>query len=161
MRKWEVRKVSGFGFLKDVPMSAFSGLKDDEAEEALTKAGVKHVGKLEEFVDFTPLFAKYPNPESVPDSEISALKTCWKGIPVPPGTFYCVITETDEGDAPPATAAEALKKVFVPKIEDKVVAAEGDKMFGDKSAAEARKNVAAGEKVQGGVWGAKRKAPPR
>lgn len=164
-RKWEIRRVSGFGFLKDIPMSAYSGVKDEEKAEAeLKKLGIKHVGKMEDFVSFQHLFEKYPNAEAVPESEIQQLKTSWQGQVLPPQTVYCVITETEEeGDAGSAapTTAEALKKVFVPKIEDRVVSAEGDKMFADKSVAEARKNVGQGEKMDGGVWGVKRKAPPR
>ena len=55
-----------------------------------------------------------------------------------------------------------MKKAFQMKIEDRVVQAEGDKMFraggGDT---EARKNFALGERVEGGVWGSKKKGPPR
>jgi len=163
-RKWEVRRVGPHGFLKDKPVAAYSNV-DAEAEQTLRDTGVKYIGKLTDYVKFDHLFEKYPSYDAVPETELMQLRTTWEGKVLPEGTAYCVIMDWDEGDggtAPvDASKPDVLKKVFKAQIEDKVVQAEGDKMFANKAQAEARKNVGQGEKTEGGVWGAKRKAPPR
>jgi hypothetical protein len=101
----------------------------------------------------------------VSDEDLNALPTSWQGEELATGVVYCVITEFDEkaageGGAPQAGAS--LKAAFQAKIEDKVVQAQGDRLFKAGGAdAEARKNVASAERQEGGVWGARRKAPPR
>jgi len=159
MPKWEVRRVSGYGFLKDTPVVAYRDLTEEAQKTLKETAGVKYVGKLSDFVNLEPLFEKYPSPDDVPENEIAALKTCWDGNVLPAGTAYCVITETE--DAAGAGTTESVKKAFAMKIEDRVVSAEGDKKFGHKAEAEARKNVGQGDKAEGGVWGVRRKGPPR
>jgi hypothetical protein len=152
MPKWEIRRVSGYGFLKDTAVAAYKDI-NEESQKYLRDNGVKHIGKLEEFISPEHLFEKYRHFDDVPENEIAALRTTWQGIPLPAGTAYCVVTDFD---ADPAVAAEQFKKV-VQTIGDRVVAAKQDTMFGNKALSEAHKNVAQAEKTDGGVWGVKRK----
>ena len=153
MAKWEIRRVSGYGFLKDTAVAAYKDI-NEESQKYLRDNGVKYIGKLDEFINPEPLFEKYGKFDDVPESEIAQLRTTWEGNPLPQGTLYCCVTDFD---ADPAKAAEQFRKVVQMKIEDRVVAAKGTSPFGNKALSEAHKNVAQAEKTDGGVWGVKRK----
>jgi hypothetical protein len=152
----------GGGFLKDKPVGEpLRDLDEEGITQLKEKVGVKYIGRLMDFVSIEHLFDKYPSADAVPEREYDLLRTSWEGKPLLDGILYCVVTDDDEGGAPATSAAAAMKKAIAMKIEDKVVAAEGDKLFAAKAAAEARKNVAQMDKAEGGVWGVKRRGPSR
>jgi len=164
MPKWEVRRVTGRGFLKDLPIAAYEPTKEFGLKELELLHYPRHVGKMEDFVEMDHLLPKAKG-NRLTNEDLESLQTSWEGEPLPVGTVYCVITDFDnQGGAPaegPSTAS-TLKAAFQQKIEDKVVQAQGDRLFKSGGAdAEARKNVAQAERSEGGVWGAKRKGPPR
>ena len=157
MPRWEVRRVSGKGFLEDIPERAFRDL-NEEGQKALKRAGIDYIGQMMDFINPEPLFEKYKSFDDVPEHELGALPTTWQGRPLPHGSLYCVVTEFDDGGG---GAAASLKKAVAMKMEDRVVTAEGDKHFAAGASAEARKNVAQGERAEGGVWGVRKRGPAR
>jgi len=159
MPTWEVRRVSGRGFLFDISVAAYKDLDRMGIEDMKLVHKPRAIGEMMEFVNVDHLIAS----GTANHSDLDALPTTWKGEPLPQGAVYCVVMEWKEGtEGKGPASAEAIKKAVQVKIEDKVVQAEGDKLFKAGGAnAEARKNLAQSEKMEGGVWGSKRKGPPR
>jgi hypothetical protein len=159
MPKWEVRKVTGKGFLKDQPIKTYENLDRFGIEDLKQVHKPRAIGELMQFLVVDHLLEK----GKATDADYDALETTWEGKPLPLNTIYCVVTDFEgaEGAGKEGTTAEAVKKAFQMKIEDRVVQAEGDKLFKAGAAFEARKNVAQADKPEGGVWGVRRKGPPR
>jgi hypothetical protein len=159
MASYEVRRVSGKGFVFDTPIKAYKDLGEAELQDLKLAHGVNMVGQMIEFVALDDLIAEGKTREQLTPADVDALQTCWKGKPLAPGTVYCVIMDAPEEGG--AGMAEAVKKAFEMKIEDRVVMAEDKKHFAAGATQETRKNVAAADKAEGGVWGVRRKGPPR
>lgn len=161
MRKWEVRKVSGKGFLHDTPVRTYDNLEQTEVDTLKRVHNVRYLGEMMDFVNVDHLVARGPS-GNLTEEDVDALPTSWKGEALPQGSVYCLVLDTDElAAANPAGGESAVKRAFQQKIEDKVVLAEGQKLFKAGGVAEAQKNVAQAEKAEGGVWGARRKGPAR
>jgi len=160
MPKWEVRRVTGKGFLQDIAERAYRDL-DEEKERMLRMCNVDYIGKMLDFINVDALAEKYTAQDEIPEQELLSLPTTWKGRPLPVDTLYCVVTDFDEAGGGGASVAASLKKAMAMKLEDRVVAAEGDKLFSAGSSAEARKNVAQSERAEGGVWGVRKRGPAR
>jgi hypothetical protein len=143
--------------LEDIPERAYRDLNED-GQQALKLAGIDYIGQMMDFINPEPLFEKYKSFDDVPEQELGSLPTTWQGRRLPPNTLYVVVTDFDEAGG---STAVSLKKAVAMKMEDRVVAAEGDKLFAAGSSAEARKNVAQGEKAEGGVWGVRKRGPAR
>ena len=164
MKTWQIRKVTGKGYLFDEAIAAYKDLTDDQADEMKRGYGIVYMGEMMDFINVEALLSSGKSPEGLSDEDLDALRTCWKGNPLPNGMQYCVFVEIDADGKETGTqagAAAAIKKAFEMKIQDRVVMAEGNQRFSTGTSAEARKNVAQTERIEGGVWGVKRKSPPR
>jgi len=161
--RWEVKRVSGKGFMKDISVAAYKDLDRWQIEDIKTIHKFRYMGDIMEFLSTDHLVEKgKKNGAEFSDEDIDSLETCWEGKPLSVGTVYCYTMPDPESGKEAASSVEGLKKAFQMKVEDKVVQAEGDKLFRAGGAtAEARRNVAQSEKSDGGVWGVKRKGPPR
>lgn len=158
MAVWEVRKVSGKGYIFDTALQAFKDLDERGVQDIKLVYGVIHVGKITDFVDIDGLIASGKTKANFTAADVDLLQTSWQGKPLPLGHVYCVTLD----DVPPgATAVDSLRKAFEMKIEDRMVMAEKNNMFSGGPSNEARKNVAQSSPAVGGVWGVKRKGPPR
>ena len=156
MPTWEVRKVTGKGYVNDLPIKAFKDLDKFEIQDMKMAYGVIHVGSLADFVDFDSLIANGKTKNNFTEADLDLIHASWQGKPLPKGHVYCVTME----DAPQGqSVAESLRKAFEMKIEDRVVMADKDNKFAGSVTNEARKNVT--QPSVGGVWGVKRKTPPR
>jgi hypothetical protein len=163
-QRWEVKRVTGKGFLKDTVIQSYGNLDKFQVEDIKLIHKPRAVGTMDELLLMDHLIPKV-KAGNLKDEDLDDVMAGKDGVPFPNNTVYVMISDiVEEGVKPAGTGlqSDSMKKAVQQKIEDKVVQAEGDKLFKAGGAnAEARKNIAQSEKMEGGVWGSKRKGPPR
>lgn len=103
MAIWEIRKVSGQGFLNDDPIAAYQDLDATAIEDLKVLHEPLYTGRIEEFVSLSSV-----KKSSSPERELTLVPTCWEGRILPVGTIYCVIVDWEKQSAPQLNSLGSL-----------------------------------------------------
>ena len=96
MITFEVREVSGNGFLDDPVVAAYQNVDDAGLEDIKALYGPRHIGGFEEFLPLEGINGVEP----ITEQALAALQPCWQGEVLPMGTIYGVIEDWgDEADS--------------------------------------------------------------
>ena len=148
MPKWEIRRVSGKGFLKDIPVAAYGNLDRQGVEDLKLVHKPRAIAPYMDFLVVDHLAGK----TSVGAADLDALQTCWEGKPLPVGAVYCAITDFEDS-AKDGSSLVSLKKAVQLQVADRVVDASKRNPFSSAGATAARQRLQAQAVSTGGIWG--------
>jgi hypothetical protein len=139
MPTWEVRQVSGKGFIEDTPIAAYQDLDESGIADLKELHKPAHIGEIEQFVDLSSL--KNCGDRSAEDA-IATLQTSWKGKPLAADTVYCVVVAWEND--PTAQASASVQAL----VEDRMVQAAKNRFSQSPQPAAAGSSTGAAQRPQ-------------